>query len=1262
MAETAEQLVVSLEARIRDFERNFQRASRASNDNWRIIEARASQGAQKLDTTFAQATRNVSNHFKLMATSAAGALSAALGVSELRKFADEWTAARSKIAAAGEEMENVGKRQSDLTDMANRSRSSIGAVVDLYTGLTRSTKEMGASQAQVLRVTENISKAFATSGASIEEAKGAITQLNQALASGALRGDELNSVMEQAPTLARLIAKEFGVTIGELKKLGEDGKLSADRVFKAILNGTAQIEEEFAKTTPTIAQSWQILTNSLTRYVGETDQAVGASKAISGALKGMADNIDIVAPAAATLAAGLAAAFAGGPIVGGITAATVALVGFSDKIHPIPSELASLADYAGVAWTLIKDKGGEAANYLQQQFAAAADHISAALQSVNGSGMGDLLAAVKTLANGIIAAFDIAASTIKISFTSIGPIVAETMTNAVNHTIADIEAMANKVIEAVNRIAKAFGQVGQISKIELGRVGNSFAGSSEQAGKAIGKAIREAIGKDYIGDIGHGLQDLRDRANEATRKRQEAARPKPHDDGSLDQQLTPGKDPEEAKKAEAAKKAAEAKAQKQIEDYDKIVAKAREFIETQEIERQAMSMDVEAASALRHEHEMLNQAKEHGIELTDKQKAQIHDLANQMATAETATKNFQDMQASLKEFGDTISGELTSALEGLVTGSTKLEDVWKRLALLFAKMALEAVLLGKGPLAGLFGVQGGGLLGGTAFGGSLGDAFAKLWGVQSTSLAPQLSDATRAVSATPSAPASATTPTAVSAITPKITEAIEQGAQTAAEKATANVPTPPSRPSDLTPSAPLPPHRPGDLTPNIPTPPRRPADLASDGLPAPVPPANIPHVGKQIGLTPKEVVDLKKTLMTEWVPGQGDMQGKGIIDTILNRKASGHWGNSVTDVVNAKKQFSAINGGQPWANGRVAHSVDDIPDSVLQGGKGKLSSDLADRWLAERAGGAKSVVGDHLNYANRAASTPNNWAWIDKLNGPKFGAHKHGTTADLERFRPGEFGVNLPGQKPKQQVDMTPTGSIAKRTQEAAKQAQEATSRAAEQASQAQQRLSEQLTRSSQSVQQVTQPLQGMDAGVGQLAGSLSQGIPATQGFAGELQKLIEQLLSGLGGGGGGLGGIGDALGGILGFADGGPVSGPGGPTSDSIPAFLSDGEYVVNAKAAGKHARLLEAINSGRAPRFAVGGFVGGDSFASAMTYAPSTSINIAGSGNARQDATLAQQAGDAVSAALAKHFRPDTFRRNDQQRMAAAFRAMNKAHIRNG
>lgn len=164
-----------------------------------------------------------------------------------------------------------------------------------------------------------------------------------------------------------------------------------------------------------------------------------------------------------------------------------------------------------------------------------------------------------------------------------------------------------------------------------------------------------------------------------------------------------------------------------------------------------------------------------------------------------------------------------------------------------------------------------------------------------------------------------------------------------------------------------------------------------------------------MSLTPQEITDLKKTVMTEWIPSQGEMQGKGVIDTILNRKASGKWGSSITDVVNADRQFSAINGPEGWKAGK--NSVSDYSDELLTSGKGKMSADLVDKYLAERAAGAASSVGTNLNYANPNQSDAKNQAWIDKLQGPTFGEHKHGTTADLEKFRPDNFGIQLPGQQ-----------------------------------------------------------------------------------------------------------------------------------------------------------------------------------------------------------------------------------------------------------
>lgn len=137
------------------------------------------------------------------------------------------------------------------------------------------------------------------------------------------------------------------------------------------------------------------------------------------------------------------------------------------------------------------------------------------------------------------------------------------------------------------------------------------------------------------------------------------------------------------------------------------------------------------------------------------------------------------------------------------------------------------------------------------------------------------------------------------------------------------------------------------------------ADLAKTVQPALQSAAG--NFAKQITLTPQEITDLKKTLMTEWVTNQGDEQGKGIIDTILNRKASGKWGDSVTDVVNAKSQFSDINGRPAWKHGR--RSVDDLSTSDP---RYACASRLVNEYLPQRAAGKPSIVGDHLNYANRA--------------------------------------------------------------------------------------------------------------------------------------------------------------------------------------------------------------------------------------------------------------------------------------------------------
>ncbi len=171
------------------------------------------------------------------------------------------------------------------------------------------------------------------------------------------------------------------------------------------------------------------------------------------------------------------------------------------------------------------------------------------------------------------------------------------------------------------------------------------------------------------------------------------------------------------------------------------------------------------------------------------------------------------------------------------------------------------------------------------------------------------------------------------------------------------------------------------------------------------------NVNGRLSLSPTDIVNIKKTLQTEWVSYGGTAQAHGIIDTILNRTASGHWGSTVANVVNAHNQFSDING--PIArNQHGRNSVEQVPASQVT----QRVSDIVDSYLAQRASGTPSSVGTHLNYANPHFSDKKNLPWIMALDGPVLGRgnaiHRHGTTPNLEQYRPAAFAVALPGSAP----------------------------------------------------------------------------------------------------------------------------------------------------------------------------------------------------------------------------------------------------------
>lgn len=219
----------------------------------------------------------------------------ALGVHQLIQYADTWKVLEGRLRLVTSSMQDLRGVQEKLFDLAQRTRQSYEATVDLYARMARSSKTLGVTQEQLISVTESVNKAMVISGATAQEAATAIIQLGQGLASGALRGDELRSILEQAPRLAEAIAVGMGRTVGELRRLGEEGKLTSQAIIDALLSQKDVIDREFSQLPVTVGQAFTTLNNAVLKFVGTTDSAFGGTKLLAGGIQLLAANLPEVA-------------------------------------------------------------------------------------------------------------------------------------------------------------------------------------------------------------------------------------------------------------------------------------------------------------------------------------------------------------------------------------------------------------------------------------------------------------------------------------------------------------------------------------------------------------------------------------------------------------------------------------------------------------------------------------------------------------------------------------------------------------------------------------------------------------------------------------------------------------------------------------------------------------------------------------------------------------------------------------------------------
>lgn len=286
--------------------RNAERNARALANELDSIEKKGDFASKSMDS-MSVATRQLAGYM-------AGVVTVGAAISKM----DAYTGMQNRLKLVTESQEQLNLAMSDTFNIAQKSYQSWDSVIQVYQRFSDNAKTLGINMTKTAELTETVSKAVAISGASTQAAEAALTQFGQALASGVLRGEELNSIMEQTPALAKAIAQGMGITVGELRSVAAEGKITGDVLVNALTKSKQSVDELFAKTDITIGQSIQLLSNEVTKFTGEAGKASGVATTLASSIQILANNLD---------------AIAGIAVVGGVALLTKTIAAQAVAIH-----------------------------------------------------------------------------------------------------------------------------------------------------------------------------------------------------------------------------------------------------------------------------------------------------------------------------------------------------------------------------------------------------------------------------------------------------------------------------------------------------------------------------------------------------------------------------------------------------------------------------------------------------------------------------------------------------------------------------------------------------------------------------------------------------------------------------------------------------------------------------------------------------------------------------------------------------------------
>lgn len=674
MATEAERLYITLEARLDKYTRDLNQAQATTNAKLGAIEKRYAAFAAQLKTTTSSAALSMGGMF--------AGLGGAVVSQQLIEYANAWTRVQRAVEGGEQTFGLALKSGSELTDLANEARVDVEAFAKTYVRAEAAIRDYGFAAGTGAEVTSTLSKALKLGGAAATEQASTILQFSQALQKGKLDGDEFRTVMENAGVVQELLAERLKVSKGEIIKMAAEGKLQVRDLVGAMIDGKDKIDRIFSGLPATVDEAFTVLRNNVVRYIGEVDQATGASQGLVNMISEIGRNIDTVANGAFVLGAALLATFGGG--------AMTALIGLASRLASLPALFAAGAAGAvsfGSDATLnvsrlaqALEQGADMATALQvamREGGAGATTVSDQFRGLANVIASDLLGSISTISQALTGQIVDWDKLRTAAIMAVGAIVggAKSIKDLVGASLTAIplagevafKELANKIIRILNFISTAWtdGVNGILEKMNQlpgfeykletpDLIGEFDTSEAYRRGAELSKSLTAGIAENF--DLKGFADRVQGEADKIATDRL-AKSWAPVTPVELKRGVLPG----------AGDDADAAKARRRFE-RDMIEAEAR--LEMMQLEQASIGRSAFETERLRTQSELLNQARAAGVRLTDADRVQIDAISTAMAGAIVQTEN---MRAAYQLMADETKSFFSDFAKGLKDGESATE-------------------------------------------------------------------------------------------------------------------------------------------------------------------------------------------------------------------------------------------------------------------------------------------------------------------------------------------------------------------------------------------------------------------------------------------------------------------------------------------------------------------------------------------------------------------------------------------------------------